>query len=515
MDKILQLFCRLQQTFLINNINNIILKPQQVKCFEHLLNGYDVIGVLPTGFGKSLLFHLLADFLPRKSVQNIVLMVCPLNSIIEDQLKVLEVRGIGAGVLHLEQTVVPEKLFSCDENGEPEIPISIENGELKLVFANPESLLSVRGRELLKSSVYQENVVSCVKDEAHCVSMWGEDFRKLFSELSTLKALFPDAVTLALTATATPDTAEYLIKSLALITYKVIAVSPNQKNVYLNIQRRPNSNLGLKGFEVILKPLAEKLNVQREHYPMTIIYMHLRYCGYGYKLFENVIRNHYVGDNICPRARLFAQFHASCTTQMKEDILKELKKSDSRIRVVFATTALGMGVDAPNISNIIHISPPSTLESFVQEIGRGGRNGVACDSLLYFNNSDLASKYISESMKKYCVWDRCLRVFLLNYFGFKSKTQINCCKNCNVGADSTIDIKLNALDDNKKIARNIVEADMEMLKVELLKTVEDINSDENVMFPFHSKINTNIVNEILRELAFISCESDLLSMFGI
>ncbi|XP_057309856.1 ATP-dependent DNA helicase Q1-like [Hydractinia symbiolongicarpus] len=172
MDKILQLFCRLQQTFLINNINNIILKPQQVKCFEHLLNGYDVIGVLPTGFGKSLLFHLLADFLPRKSVQNIVLVVCPLNSIIEDQLKVLEVRGIGAGVLHLEQTVVPEKLFSCDENGESEIPISIKNGELKLVFAYPESLLSVRERELLKSSVYQQNVVRCVIDEAHCVSMW-------------------------------------------------------------------------------------------------------------------------------------------------------------------------------------------------------------------------------------------------------------------------------------------------------------------------------------------------------
>ncbi|XP_057296120.1 uncharacterized protein LOC130625054 [Hydractinia symbiolongicarpus] len=230
----------------------------------------------------------------------------------------------------------------------------------------------------------------------------GEDFRKNFSELSTLKALFPDAVTLALTATATPDTVEYLIKSLALITYKVIAVSPNRKNVYLNIQRRPNSNLGLKGFEVILKPLAEKLNVQREHYPMTIIYMHLRYCGYGYKLFENVIRNHYVGDNICPRARLFAQFHASCTSQMKEVILKELKKSDSRIRVVFATTALCMGVDAPNISNIIHISPPSTLESFVQEIGRGGRNGVACDSLLYFNNSDLASKYGIDVSECFC-----------------------------------------------------------------------------------------------------------------
>lgn len=165
------------------------LKPLQVKCFEYIFKGHDVIGVLPTGFGKSLLFHLLPKFLPVKTRRNIVLVVCPLNSIIEDQLKVLKNRGVSADVLQLacDEREVAEALFPSDErsagtvnhgDGNEEMPNlktlsdDLVNGNTSLVFAHPEALLSKEGRQLMGSKVFQENVVACVVDEAHCVELW-------------------------------------------------------------------------------------------------------------------------------------------------------------------------------------------------------------------------------------------------------------------------------------------------------------------------------------------------------
>jgi ATP-dependent DNA helicase RecQ len=162
------------------------LKPLQVKFFEHALKGLDVIAVLPTGFGKSLLFQLLPDFLPVKGEKNIVLVVCPLNSIIEDQLKVLEERGISADVLQLssDQTRDCESLFPSDQTtcvesecnaGEAKLKSpneKIVNGDVQIVFAHPEALLSKEGRKLMNGDVYKRNVVACVVDEAHYVEIW-------------------------------------------------------------------------------------------------------------------------------------------------------------------------------------------------------------------------------------------------------------------------------------------------------------------------------------------------------
>ena len=120
---------------------------------------------------------------------------------------------------------------------------------------------------------------------------------------------------------------------------------------------------------------------------------------------------------------------------MKKGIVEEIKKEDSKIRVIFATTALGMGADSLFIVNIIHISPPSTLESYMQEIGRAGRNKKKiATAILYYNNSDIADNksHMSESMKCYCdiTNSECLRKIILNYFGFKSIPQSRCCCKC-------------------------------------------------------------------------------------
>lgn len=105
---------------------------------------------------------------------------------------------------------------------------------------------------------------------------------------------------------------------------------------------------------------------------MTIIYLKLKYCGYAYALFERVLgENQFVGNTTEPTARLFAQFHSPQTDRMKKELISEIKK-DSRVRVLFATAALGMGVDAPYVKNVINITPPRSIEAYMQEMGRAG-----------------------------------------------------------------------------------------------------------------------------------------------
>jgi superfamily II DNA helicase RecQ len=159
----------------LNNagIPDIILKPEQVKCFEYILQGYDVIAVLPTGFGKSLLYQLLPDILPTKTSQNIVIVVCPPTSIIENQLKVLNNMGINAGIFRSKREHKGDMLFDhAKANGAEDNCETPDYGQCKILFAHPEDILSDIGRKLMKSDVFQKNVVACVIDEAHCVEMW-------------------------------------------------------------------------------------------------------------------------------------------------------------------------------------------------------------------------------------------------------------------------------------------------------------------------------------------------------
>ena len=163
--------------------SNICFKPKQVQCFESLIQGQDVIAVLPTGYGKSLIFQLLPWVLPQRisNKTNIVLVVCPLSSIICDQINVLKRRGIAAASLptpSIEGKDDVSELFSTkptvpeDQNGHQELSNDIINGNLSILFGHPESFLSTDGRNLLKSAPYQKRVVACVVDEAHCVDTW-------------------------------------------------------------------------------------------------------------------------------------------------------------------------------------------------------------------------------------------------------------------------------------------------------------------------------------------------------
>lgn len=166
------------------NFPSLNFKPLQLKCLEYVFKGQDIIGILPTGFGKSILFHLLPHFIPVKKRKNIVIVVCPLNSIIEDQLRVLRDRNITSDVLQIAKNCIPiENLFAegqepCQESSdhvEPKLkhlPNDLVNGNTSIIFAHPEALLSNEGRKLMGSKVFQDNVVALVVDEAHCVNLW-------------------------------------------------------------------------------------------------------------------------------------------------------------------------------------------------------------------------------------------------------------------------------------------------------------------------------------------------------
>ena len=149
---------------------------------------------------------------------------------------------------------------------------------------------------------------------------------------------------------------------------------------------------GYESYENVLRPIAESLLRETVQYPLTIIYMKLKYCGFAYYLFDQILNeNQYHEQGNGPPIHLFAQSHSQKTTRMKKEIIAEIRKEVSIIRVVFATTALGMGINVPHFRHVTHIGPPSNLETYLQEIGRAGHCGEPAMATLYYNNSDIAS----------------------------------------------------------------------------------------------------------------------------
>ena len=257
-------------------------------------------------------------------------------------------------------------------------------------------------------------------------------------KLGCLRALLPDASMLILTATMPFTTLQQLKGVLLLEDAKMVLVSPNRPNIYLEKCTRLASKDQRRSYMNILGPIARRLNVLRDQYPLTIIYMKLKYCGIAFRIFTQ-----YVDESYSEEAgiRLFSQFHAHTTSTMKLRVIKELNKRDSFLRVVFATTALGMGVNTYFVEKVIHITPPSSLESYFQEIGRAGRSGCQASAQLFFNNSDIAANtHVQPEMRQYCEATGCMRSSILRYFGFDlPEKQSHCCSNCDPPIDQLTD----------------------------------------------------------------------------
>ena len=187
-------------------------------------------------------------------------------------------------------------------------------------------------------------------------------------------------------------------------------------------------------------PIAKDLLKEKNEYPLTTVYVPLRLCGFAYKLFEYVlgVEQYFpIGCLPIPSNRLFAQFHAPQTNQMKEEILQQLCSKCSIIRVVFATVAIGMGVDIPDIRQIIHVVPPCSMKAYFQETGRAGRDGKSSSPCLFYNNRDIAKNRVAmnDDMRNFCSSDDiCLRKLLLTSMDSEQTVPVKllhlCCSVC-------------------------------------------------------------------------------------
>ena len=154
-----------------------------------------------------------------------------------------------------------------------------------------------------------------------------------------------------------------------MFNYKIIEASPNRRNVFLVKKKmRGDSVYGVKSYDKILVPIAKNLKIHRRQFPQILVYIKLKYCAHAYKLFKSIIEDIYEGETKTISNSLAAQFHASQTDSMKQEIIKELSQQNSKIRVVFPTSALSTEVNMPHITTVIHIAPPASPEEYVQEV---------------------------------------------------------------------------------------------------------------------------------------------------
>ncbi len=317
-----------------------------------VLDGQDVIALLATGGGKSLCYQI-----PALLYEGLTIVVSPLISLMEDQVMSLKKKGIKAEALHSGHSY-----SSIDR-----IMDNCIYGDIKLLYVSPERLL----HDVFKARIQKMNVSLIAIDEAHCISQWGHDFRPSYLKISELLETLPKTQVLALTATATKDVIDEIQKEV--LSENCVIVKDSFK--------RSNLSIALRTSEDKLKDILEI--VSNEH--KSIVYARSRR---NVQMIAETLVNHDVKSRY---------YHAGLSYKEKKKIQQEF--SDGKIKSVVATNAFGMGIDVPDIRQVIHYDIPPSLEEYYQEIGRAGRDGLPSSSTLLISSSNLsyAKRRVTEA----------------------------------------------------------------------------------------------------------------------
>jgi len=376
---------------------------KQEKIIKSVISGSDALVIMPTGGGKSLCYQI-----PALINEGLTVVVSPLIALMNDQVGAMKQLDIAAAAIH----------SNIDSGVSSEIFAAIERKELKLLYVSPEKLLS----EGFLAYIKRQEISLFAIDEAHCVSVWGNDFRPEYVKLSLLKDEFPDVPTIALTATADHATQTDIIKQLRLKNDKPFLSSFERDNIHTEAKS------GLKRAEQILHFL-------REHPDGAgIIYCLSRKSTE--RMAEKLKANGYKAQ----------AYHAGLDAGTRQAVQSAFQ--NDTLQIVCATIAFGMGIDKPNIRWVIHYNMPKNIEGYYQEIGRGGRDGEPADALLFYSWADYLNlqKFIDESdahetfkevqrAKLARMWEfatalSCRTNLVLNYFGEYRNNKCNHCDNC-------------------------------------------------------------------------------------
>jgi ATP-dependent DNA helicase RecQ len=384
----------------------------QEAIIDALMAGRDVLGVMPTGAGKSICFQIPALLLP-----GVTLVISPLISLMKDQVAQLRLADIPAAFINSSLTAAQYR----------EVLRRVGDGKYKIIYVAPERLET---ESFLKFAL--ETPVSLLAvDEAHCVSQWGQDFRPSYLKIATfIEKLKKRPVIGAFTATATTDVKDDIIRLLKLHDPMSLTTGFDRPNLYFGVEKPKNK---VKRFYDMI---TERSGM----------------CGVVYCTTRRAV------DTVCAELRRrgvsAGKYHAGL-----EDMERRVSQDNfiqNNVSVMVATNAFGMGIDKPDVRYVIHYNIPKNLESYYQEAGRAGRDGKESECVLLFSDEDIKTaeflikdsgqnKKLSEKeriivhrqdvkrldkMIRYCEVSSCLRSYILGYFGEKYKGNCGNCSNC-------------------------------------------------------------------------------------
>ncbi|MGP6139356.1 DNA helicase RecQ [Jeotgalibaca sp. A127] len=382
-------------------------RPGQKELIESLMNGQDVLGIMPTGGGKSLCYQI-----PAITQEGTGLVISPLISLMKDQVDALQTMGVRAGYINSQ----------LDTAAYRETMDKALFGYYDLLYIAPERI----GSEHFLNTIQHMNINLIAVDEAHCISQWGQDFRPSYQTIPQLRDVVGAGVPFAgFTATATTLVKNDIIQQLRLQSPHEFVASFDRPNLYFSVISSKQKSKDVLRF------------IDKEG--STIIYCNTR------KNVETVYNN--LAKKGLPVTYYHAGISAHERNKNQDDFIYDRKS------IIVATNAFGMGIDKSNVRKVIHYNMPLDMESYYQEAGRAGRDGAPAEAILLYSGQDIITNtflieqgnqpHAKEKLNRmisYCKTGKCLRRFILNYFDEETSwTRCENCSNCD-GHTETVDV---------------------------------------------------------------------------